>query len=126
MTRRRRTIFASLAALALLFAQVVVSAHACPAFGHPAAAKAAAHHEGCHESAPPDGTNKNACEQHCQYGHASFDNAQPAPAAVGATGPALIVDLPACASSSDARPSWRLAPSAAPPPASILFGVLRI
>ena len=75
------------------------------------------------DEAPVNGT---VCDGHCQYGNASFDNAQPAPAAVDSAGPALRVELGEAVASADARPAWRYAPAAAPPPPAILFGVLRI
>ena len=67
----------------------------------------------------------NVCFEHCQYGDASVDNSPPAPAAVDSAGPVFRIVQVAHASA-DVRPTWRLAPAAAPPPPAILFGVLRI
>ncbi|MBL0142048.1 MAG: hypothetical protein IPP91_08195 [Betaproteobacteria bacterium] len=127
MTRRRRTIAAFFAAFALLFAQLAVSAHVCTLHESPAKAEVMAHHEGCAGSMQKDETpaGDGVCAGHCQYGSASFDNAQPA-AAVDTDGPVLRVETPAAAASADARPDWRFALAAAPPPPAILFGVLRI
>jgi hypothetical protein len=129
MTRRSRSVAATLAALALAFAQVAASAHACALHAEPARAEVMAHHESCHEAAAADETpaNGNICQEHCLYGSASLDNGQPDLAPAPAAGPVLRVELadPADASA-DPRPSWRLAPPAAPPPPAILFGVLRI
>ena len=128
MIRRRRTFAAFLAAFALVFAQFAVSAHVCTLHEQGADAKVMAHHEGCAGAMVPDEApvNGNVCAEHCHYGDASFDNSLPAPAIVDATGPVLRIDSAAPAASADARPAWRIAPSAAPPPPAILFGVLRI
>lgn len=127
MTRRPRSLAALLAAFALVFAQLAVSAHACEARESTAPGEVTAHQEGCHEMAPADQApaSGNVCFEHCQYGDASVDNSQPAPAAVDSAGPVLRIARVAHASA-DHRPAWRLAPAAAPPPPAILFGVLRI
>jgi hypothetical protein len=128
MTRRRRTIAASFAAFALAFAQFAVSAHVCTLHGEPSKPEVMAHHVCCDEDQAPKQApeNGNVCAGHCQYGHATFDNAQPAPAAVDSAGPVLRVELPAAAVVAEAQPAWRYVPNAAPPPPAILFGVLRI
>jgi hypothetical protein len=128
MTRRIRTFAAFFAAFALLFAQLAVSAYACDGHGQAAAPKVMAHHEGCAGAMDPGSpmVNANLCEGHCQYGHASFDNTPPAPAILDTAGPALRLEPAVTAPSADARPAWRYAPIAAPPPPAILFGVLRI
>ena len=128
MARRRRIASAFFAVIALVFAQFAVSAHACPFQGEPAKPKMSAHHVCCDEeqSPQPSPVTGNVCESHCQYGHATFDNAQPVPAAADSTGPGLRVALPVEATFADARPAWRFVPAAAPPPPAILFGVLRI
>ena len=125
---RRHRLFASLfAAAALLFTQLAVAVHWCDTMARPEPVQVMAHHEGCPGMAAAVETNVNLCHAHCQYGNASVDTS-PAPAAdLAPAGPALFiapVALPAI--ESDAPPSWRLAPAAAPPPPSILFGVLRI
>jgi hypothetical protein len=129
MTRRRRTIAASLAAFALAFAQFAVSAHACGLHERAAQTDVMAHHEGCAGATAPDesAVPGNVCAEHCQYGSTSFDNTQAVSAAVDPAGPVLRVDSPAAAAAqADARPAWRFAPAATPPPPAILFGVLRI
>ncbi|MDH5265040.1 MAG: hypothetical protein OEX21_09850, partial [Betaproteobacteria bacterium] len=68
----------------------------------------------------------NVCDGHCQYGDASVDNSPSTPDAVDLAGPALRIEPGEAISSVDARPAWRYAPAAAPPPPAILFGVLRI
>jgi len=127
MTRRRRTVTAFLAAFAFVFAQGAVSVHACPVEQAPVSSEVVAHHEGCHEMPAPDQApvNGNVCQEHCLYGSVSVDNA-PDVAAVDPAGPVLRVDLPEAIAADDSRPAWRPAPAAAPPPAAILFGVLRI
>jgi hypothetical protein len=128
MTRRIRTWSAALAALALVFAQFVVSAHACQGREAPARSPAAVHHEGCGGDpvVDPAPANGNLCQQHCQYGDASLDGAQPDLPVADFAGPALRVVLgEPVLRTADGRPSWRRA-QAAPPPPAILFGVLRI
>ncbi len=129
MTRPTRTVAASLAAFALAFAQLVVSAHACTGHEAPARVAVMAHHEGCGGAMEADEApvNENVCVEHCRYGDASLDNGQPDLVIGAAAGPVLRVELAdAAVVSADARPSWRLAPAAAPPHPAILFGVLRI
>jgi hypothetical protein len=127
MVRRSRSFAAFLAAFALVFAQLAVSAHACELRESPAPSEVTTHHEGCHEMAPADEVpaTDNVCFEHCQYGDASVDNSPPVPAAVDSAGPALRI-VQVARASADLRPAWRLAPAAAPPPPAILFGVLRI
>ena len=127
MTRRPRVLAALLAAFALVFAQLAVSAHACELRESPARGEVTAHNEGCHEMAPAEEApaTDNVCFEHCQYGDASVDNSPPAPPAVDSAGPVLRLAQVAPASAG-LRPAWRLAPAAAPPPPAILFGVLRI
>jgi len=128
MTRTRRPFAALLAVVAIVFAQMSASAHACTAIGDPAQDEVAAHHVQCGGMGEADEApaNVNICAEHCNYGHASVDNTPPAPVAIDTAGPSLRVDLLAPASSADSRPAWRFAPAAAPPPPAILFGVLRI
>jgi hypothetical protein len=127
MTRRPRSLAAVLAAFALVFAQLAVSAHACELRGSPVRSEVTTHHEGCHEMAPADQApaTDNVCFEHCQYGDASVDNSPPTPAAVDSAGPVFRL-APVTQAPADLRPAWRLAPAAAPPPPAILFGVLRI
>lgn len=128
MARRRRIASSFLAAFALVFAQFAVSAHVCTLEGQPSRAKAAANHICCAEDlgSKPSPGDGNVCVSHCQYGQATHDSAQPVPASLDSTGPALRITLPAEAIIADVRPAWRFAPVAAPPPPAILFGVLRI
>ncbi len=126
MTRLRRRLSASFAALALAFAQLAVSAHACEVTGQPGKQPAVANSVACHEVAPAEGASENLCERHCQYGDASVESNAPAPVAMHVAGPALWLE-PAGTLPAEAIPPSRadLPPIAAPPPA-ILFGVLRI
>jgi hypothetical protein len=129
MTRRSRTFAALLAASALAFAQFAASAHACQPHEARAKVEAMAHHGGCGGAVETDEApaSDGVCTQHCQYGSASLDNGQPDLVVAEAAGPVLRVEVvDSAVVSADARPSWRLAPAAAPPPAAILFGVLRI
>lgn len=128
MTRSHRPFAALLAIVAIVFAQMSVSAHACTAPVEPAQDEVAIHHTQCGGIGEADEApvNANVCAGHCQYGQASFDNAPPAPAAIDTAGPSLRIELLAPASSADSRPARRFAPAAAPPPPAILFGVLRI
>jgi hypothetical protein len=128
MSRRHRSVAASLAAFALVYAQFAVSAHACVSHEQQVRTEVMAHHEGCAGATETDHTpvNGTVCDSHCQYGNASVDSTQPVPAAVDSAGPALRVERGEAVPSADARPAWRYAPAAAPPPPAILFGVLRI
>jgi hypothetical protein len=123
---RRRPFAALVAMIALVFAQLLVSAHACDFPSAAPAGEVAAHPEGCpgapHGGLPAD----NLCEQHCQYGHASVDNSPSAPAATNVLGPVLKLALAPAASAAATPLSWREIPALAAPPPAILFGVLRI
>jgi len=122
MVRRTRFAAALLAMFALLFAQVAVSAFACPLdVANPAAMAATMGGEHCGELATP-----NLCDRHCDYGAASVNHASPALAP-----DVLALPLP-----------WRAASLATPvryapvdrdpdtrnhsPPPLALFGALRI
>lgn len=125
MTRRRRTFAAALAAFALVFAQFAVSAHACEAISVPGQG-ATSHPEGCAGAMPEEDAGINVCEQHCQYGDASFDSNPPGPSALPPSGASLKVEMstdPAAETSPRLR---RAPPAAAAPPPALLFGVLRI
>jgi hypothetical protein len=115
MTRRRRSLVAWLAAFALLFAQLAVSAHACAVAGQSATPhSAAAHPEGC----PQADTNLDLCAQHCQYGAASVDIAKPVPAIDAATGPVVaVLAAPRHAGPGLPVPAFFL-PAPRPPPAA--------
>lgn len=128
MTRRRRTFAASIAAVALAFAQLAVSAHACALHEPVAGPEVMTHHESCHEMAAQEEApvNGNVCQEHCQYGSTSVENVQPDLPAADLAGSVLRVELSEPGHTVDARFSRRLPPTAAPPPPAILFGVLRI
>ncbi len=119
MPRPVRILAASLAACALVFAQMAVSAFACPGQASPAALEKMSE-EGC-----PDLGSANLCQEHCNYGKASVDSAKPLPALAQATGPLLWVAVPLAASSHGLVPARRIAPAVGPPPL-VLFGALRI
>ena len=71
---RRTRLFASMIAIvALLFAQLAVSAYACPMTG----------------MGPDTETNANLCERHCDYGSASLDQAK-SPAGVALAIPGVV------------------------------------
>ena len=128
MSRRHRFVASLLAAFALVFAQLAVSAHACIVANTVLVVDAATIHECCNED-DESGDNSavdSLCVEHCNYGEASFDGGQSAPGTVALSGPALRVDSLERALSADHRPTWFIAAPAAPPPAAILFGVLRI
>ncbi len=128
MTRRHRIAAALFALLAIVFAQLAVAAHVCDFPGQPKAVTLAAGHECCNEDMGTDGNPAptGLCVQHCHYGEASFDGGQPLAALVDSSGAILRVDGadPHLAAGTAAGAS--LAPAAAGPPATILFGVLRI
>jgi hypothetical protein len=126
MTRRRRSFAALFAMIALLFAQLLVSAHACdmPRRAHPG--EVAVHMEGCAGAMQDGGPCDNLCEQHCLYGHASVEGNPPVPMAMISPGPAFRVDLPEASPAAIPVLSRRLVSVVAAPSATILFGVLRI
>lgn len=128
MTRSRRIFAAVFAVLAIVFAQLAVAAHACEFPGQAKAEVVAPGHECCNEEAGDGGNSgpSGVCVQHCHYGEASFDGAQPPVAIVDAAGPILRIDGPGPLESASGASGAALAPIAAAPPATILFGVLRI
>ncbi len=105
-----RGLAAVLAIAALLFAQLAVSAFACPAMGG----------EPC-----PD-LNANLCEQHCDYGHASFDRSPPAAPAAPALVSSFRVAPLEPAGEAPVRRMLAAIPPAGPAPPLIGFTVLRI
>ena len=120
MSRRIRSLTAVLASAMLLFAQLAVSAYACPAV--------AAAHEPVAMAADCDQDmgNANLCESHCDYGSASFEAAKPLQVPAVAMSSGLRIELPdSCAASTVARPP-RVAAGPAPPPPLARFTVLRI
>jgi len=120
MVRRTRFAAALLAMFALLFAQVAVSAFACP-LDTPPAATLSMDGDHCERMATP-----NLCDRHCDYGAANVSHASPDLAP-----DVLALPLP-----------WRALPVATPrsftrvvldapsrnhsPPPLALFGALRI
>ena len=122
MTRFSRRIAACLAAAALAFAQLAVSAYACRSQDRdaPAVTKHQTAEEHCAKTA-----TRNLCEHHCDFGSSSLQSASHAVTAPDLaalpwrieliTAPA--VELKACRS---------LAPLRTEPPPLVRFGVLRI
>lgn len=115
---------AALAAGCLLFAQVAVSAYACP--GSPAMAAAAQTDSGVSPSGCEDLATRNLCAEHCAYGSSTVGSHSASPEAAQAFLPAwraprlaVAVKVPGPSA------SWWLTRAAFPPP-PILFGVLRI
>ena len=125
MNRRHRLLAALLAAFALAFAQLAVSAHACQIAGQPLTASMPAPHDCCEEDPAGDGRD-NLCAGHCLYGDASFDGGQSSSVLAASCGPGLRVDCVNPAEPADGPAARRLEPPGAPPPVAILFGVLRI
>ena len=128
MTRFSRNFASVLAILALVFAQLAASAHACALHQERVPAEVTAHHAQCGESgaqeqAPSD---SNVCSAHCQYGHASHDAGAPDLPPAALAGAFLRVEPVAPKRPPASRAGSRLVPQAAAPPPSILFGVLRI
>lgn len=128
MTRRHRILAALFAVLAIVFAQITVAAHACEVVSPAKAAVVAPGHECCNEDVGDDGDSmpSGACVLHCHYGEASFDAGQPLAAIADASGPALRVDSPDPLLTAAEAAGCSAVPLAAAPPATILFGVLRI
>ncbi len=81
MTRLSRRIAACLAAAALAFAQLAVSAYACPSRHHD---EATPPHDVASEHCAKVATT-NLCERHCDYGASSLQSAPHA---------AIVPDLP--------------------------------
>lgn len=127
MSRRYRFVAACLAAFALVFAQFAVSAHACSLGDRASQLEVSANHDCCPGDADEDsGTQGNICLEHCAYGNASVDNVVSVPVALDAAAPGLRVESSEPAASVDARPERHRAAEPVRPPATILFGVLRI
>jgi hypothetical protein len=121
MTRLVRRIAACLAAAALAFAQLAVSAYACPSQDR--ASAAVTKHQTAEENCAKTAT-RNLCERHCDYG----DSLQSAPPAVTAPDLAPLpwrIELVA-APAVERRACRSLAPPRIEPPPLVRFGVLRI
>ena len=123
MTRLVRRIAALLALFALLFAQLAVSAYACPMGSVPevAAAGVASGEPHC-----ADLQNANLCDGHCGYGSSAAGQGASIsfPAFVPTPLPWRIADEVSIAVA--ARTSDEALLHFEPPPPLILFGVLRI
>ena|SRR5260221_14313172 len=118
MTRRSRFFTALVAATALVFAQLAATAFACPMESpSPAIAQG-----DCDEVM----MNTNLCQNHCDYGSASFEAAKPVHASPVALPACLRLDVADVAAASIAAPSPFAAPGPAPPPPLARFTVLRI
>ena len=119
MIRKVRFLTALVTVASLLFAQLAAAAYSCPMS---AAAPAAATMAMPCDLEPVD--NANLCDNHCQYGSASFDSAKSAPLEqavdTGLRIPALATLAPPMGSSR----SRAIAPAASPP--FVRFTVLRI
>jgi hypothetical protein len=126
MIRRRRALASIVAMIAFVFAQIVVSAHACDGPSPGFAGEVVAHMEGCPEAGQEPGPCQNVCEQHCQYGHASVAGNPPAPMAMDVPGPLFRIAIVEATSGAGSGAPRRVVPAIAAPPPAILFGVLRI
>ena len=114
MTRAIRRIAAVFALAAFAFAQIAVSAYACPRTLQPVAEEqpATPAQDGC-----PQLSNANLCDQHCEYGSASVGghaDAMPAPDLVPLPWGVTAAGLADPPSQVPARHLAR--PAAAPPP----------
>jgi hypothetical protein len=116
--------FAALGAIAaLVFAQLAVSAFACPLERAPEATAQAPMQdsgEGCQEMA-----NRNLCERHCDYGSSLVAYSPPPSPALPATELPWRIEPVAIPVMSSVFRERRNHPSHSPPPL-ILLGVLRI
>ncbi|MGZ5047869.1 MAG: hypothetical protein ACXWF0_11535 [Usitatibacter sp.] len=122
MSRTLRRFAALVAAAALAFSQLAVSAFACPHESVPAITQAAPEHadDGCDSA-----MNPNLCERHCDYGSSSVASpAQALPALAPAQLPWRFEPLAVVEVSRLAVE--RLTLASHPPPPFILLGVLRI
>lgn len=120
MNRRlRRLATAFVAGIALLFSQLVVSAHACDQLVG-VAAMSAMEANGC-----PEMNIVNLCDQHCQFGHSAVDQGKPVASPDITSGPAIHVQQP-YPSPFLAGQAPREAPLPPEPPPAIRFSVLRI
>jgi len=120
MIRSLRRCVSLLAAAAFAFAQLAVSAHACPLISPAPAALADAMSPDC-----PEANNANLCAEHCAYGSVSTDSHGIAfPIVDAAPLPWRATALPVSGPARALR-DWHLVPTSHPPP-PILFGVLRI
>ncbi len=121
MTRTARRIAAFTAAAALAFAQLTVSAFACPTQDRARAAPSqptAAEH--CDKVA-----TRNLCERHCDYGDSSLQASPPATIAPDLAPLPWRIEL-ISAPAVERKACKTLAPARTEPPPLVRFGVLRI
>jgi hypothetical protein len=118
MPRPIRILAASIAACALVFAQLAVSAFVCPGQDGQAAL------ERMSEAGCPDLDPANLCQQHCNYGEASVDSAKPLPG-LAQTASAVLWFPATLAAPHSLVPPGHIVPATGPPPLT-LFGALRI
>lgn len=120
MSRSTRFVSAIAALVALLFAQLAVSAYACAGMS-PSHEVAVAGMEGCPEASMP-----NLCDSHCDYGSASVGPSSLD--ALPAAAPALLRRPPSTDTVPDPlpRPHGAAPPGGHSPHPLILFGALRI
>ena len=121
MTRLVRRIAACLAAATLAFAQLAVSAYACPSQDR---ASAAPLQQTAEEHCDTVAT-RNLCERHCDYGDSSLQSPPPATVAPDLAPLPWRVELIA-SPVVQRRACKALAPDRAEPPPLTRFGVLRI
>jgi hypothetical protein len=120
MIRKVRFLTALVTVASLLFAQLAAAAYSCPTGDASPAAAAMA--MPC-DLEPAD--NANLCDNHCQYGSASFDSAKSAPAFEQAVDAGLRISVvTVLARRIDSSRSRAIAPAASPP--FVRFTVLRI
>jgi hypothetical protein len=122
MTRLFRRVAACFAIAALAFAQLAVSAYACPASaaGQTVGASASTTSDDCEGIA-----NRNLCEQHCEYGASSVQSSTVVVLAPQiAPLPWRVAPFVALSFGTAARE--RLQPTRIEPPLLSRFGVLRI
>jgi hypothetical protein len=126
MTRFTRRLAATIAAVALAFAQLAVSAYACPQQDRMAAPAAKATPAPAEADHCAKSGNGNLCERHCAYGSTSVQSTPPAAAVPDLTPlPWRIELISAPAVEQHACKSFIVLPRAEPPPLA-RFGVLRI
>jgi len=121
MTRLARRLAACLAIATLAFAQLVVSAYACPSRHHD---EAAVSHDAASEHCAKVATT-NLCERHCDYGNSSLQSSAPAAAAPDLAPLPWRIELVA-APAVERRACKALAPDRTEPPPLVRFGALRI
>jgi hypothetical protein len=89
--RITRKLAACIGLSAMLFAQLAVSAYACPAISAAVESAQAAHTPPCHGSVSNDSDQPALCQAHCQDGQQNVNDLQPF--ALAAFVPAFIVTI---------------------------------